>query len=47
MGIFHGVVISQLMLYGIEDEPALLPALQQGASLVQIALVSSVLGDVA
>lgn len=36
IGILHRVVIPQLVLYRVQDEPALLPALQQCPLLVQM-----------
>lgn len=46
MRVLHGVVVPELVLDRVEHEPALLPALQQGPPLVQVALVGAVLGHV-
>uniref|UniRef100_A0A6B0VB70 Uncharacterized protein n=1 Tax=Ixodes ricinus TaxID=34613 RepID=A0A6B0VB70_IXORI len=46
VGILHRIVVPQLVLSGVEDEPALLPALEQGPPLEQVALVGAVLGAV-
>ena len=38
LNILFGVVVSELVLDRVQDEPALLPRLQQCASLVEVAL---------
>lgn len=46
MAVLNCVIVAQLVFDGVEDKPALLPALEQCPALVEMSFVCSVLCDV-